>query len=168
MKHPELSKLALVKAFILDVDGVLTDGTVCVTESGDEMRTMNIKDGYALSYASKQGYPIIVISGGRSEGVRIRLNRLGISEVHLKIQDKLPVLEESLKKHGLTLADCAYMGDDLPDLTAMKACLLSACPADAVWEVRDAAGFISQFKGGEGCVRELIEQCLKIQGKWAV
>ncbi len=166
MKHPQLSKLASVKAFILDVDGVLTNGTVRVTETGEEMRSMSIKDGYAIQYACKIGYPIIVVSGGQSEGVKHRLLRLGVSEVHLKVQDKMPVLEAALSRQGLSLKDCAYMGDDIPDLLAMQKCHIAACPADAVWEVKEASTFISNYNGGEGCVRDLIEQCLRLQNKW--
>ena len=168
MKHPELDALQNIKVIAMDVDGVLTDGTVHVTEEGQELRRMNMRDGYAIVKALKEGIQFIVISGGRSEGVRHRLERLGIERVHLGVSEKLPLLENQLEDMGLHLEDCLYIGDDIPDLECLKASRLAACPDDAAWEVVEASHFQTAAGGGQGCVRELVEQCLRAQGKWGL
>ena len=155
-----------VKAFVFDVDGVLTDATVQVTEAGDMLRTMSIRDGYALQLAVKKGYKVWVISGGKSEGVRIRLNRLGITEVHLDVRNKTSVLNKLVKDSDGNFANLLYMGDDIPDHAVMQLCGLPCCPADAVAEVKQVSKYISPLAGGKGCVREVIEKVLKLNGDW--
>lgn len=166
MDHPHLKKLENINTFIFDVDGVLTDGSLLVTEQGELLRKMNIKDGLGLKLAKDKGFNVVIISGGSSEGVKIRLNKLGVTEVHLNVKDKLSVFHTILDKLHISASDCIYMGDDLPDLEVMSKCGLKACPADAVWEVMEEADIICKTKGGEGCARELIEMVLKAQAKW--
>lgn len=155
-----------INTFVLDVDGVLTDGSILVTNQGEEYRVMHTKDGYALQHAVKCGYRIIVISGGKSAGVLLRLQRLGITEVHLGIHDKKTLLSSLMERFGLQPNEMIYMGDDLPDLPAMPLAGIIACPSDAVPEVKAIAHYHSPFAGGTGCVRDLIEQVLRLQGKW--
>ncbi len=166
MQHPILSKLTSINTFILDVDGVLTNGSVHITETGNLLRSMNIKDGFALQYAIKQGFNIIVITGGKSEGVKLRLEKLGITDVHLGVSDKLACLQEILTAKNVSLDECIYMGDDLPDLEVMKMCGIKSCPSDAVWQIKEIADIVCKAKGGDACVRELIEMVLSTQSKW--
>ena len=161
-----LEKLKFIKAFILDVDGVLTDGLVHVTETGEQLRRFNIKDGYALQLAVKRGYKIAVITGASSEGVLLRLKALGISDIFMKVDSKVAVYEEYIQKQGLASAEVLYMGDDIPDLPVMKLAGLPVCPADAVEEIKAVSLYISPKNGGQGCVRDIIEKVLKIQNKW--
>lgn len=161
-------KFRLIKAIVLDVDGVLTDGSIVVTTTGDENRIMNTKDGFALHHASKIGFPIWVISGGKSPGVGIRLSRLGLKEIHLGAEDKLSILNQLMEKYGLNIDEILYMGDDLPDLACMNSVGLSACPQDAVSEIKAIASYIVPLDGGKGCVRQLIQEVLQMQGKWFV
>ena len=157
--------LSGVKAFVFDVDGVMTDGMLVVLQ--DELhRMMNIRDGYALHAASTAGYPICIISGGKSESVRTRLNNLGITEVHLGVKDKTVVLNQFLTAHGLSSAEILYMGDDLPDLDVMRLVGVRCCPADAAPEIRAISLYISPIAGGRGCVRDVIEQVMRLHGNW--
>jgi len=155
-----------ISAFILDVDGVLTDGMVTTLADGDQVRRMNIKDGYALQHAVKKGYHISIISGGKSESVRIRLNTLGITEVNLGCKNKIEVFEKLQKEYNLSADQILYMGDDIPDYKVMKKVGFAACPSDAAEEIKGISDYISPKKGGEGCVRDVVEQVLKLQGKW--
>ena len=161
-----LSKLNDIKAFVLDIDGVLTDATIHVTESGEQLRRFNVRDGYAMQLAVKKGYLICVISGGKSQSVILRLNGLGITDVHLGITNKLEVLTSFMNEHQLTSGNIIYMGDDIPDIPVMRASGVSTCPSDAVEEVKAVSDYISPKKGGEGCVRDIIEKVLKIQDNW--
>lgn len=161
-----LTKLHAVRAFVFDVDGVLTDGTVHVTESGEQLRKFNIKDGYALQLAVKRGYPIAIVSGARSEGVRLRLQGLGIQDIHLAIEDKMTTFQAFLNKNGLSADEVVYMGDDIPDLPVMSGVGLPVCPADAVEEIKAISQYISPKDGGFGCVRDIIEKVLKVQNRW--
>jgi 3-deoxy-D-manno-octulosonate 8-phosphate phosphatase (KDO 8-P phosphatase) len=161
-----LAKLTSIKAFILDIDGVLTDATIHVTESGEQLRRFNVRDGYAMQLAVKKGYLICVISGGKSESVSLRLRGLGITDVHLGITRKLEVYNNFLDEHKLRPENVLYMGDDIPDIPVMKIAGVRACPTDAVEEVKELSDFISPKKGGEGCVRDVIEKVLKIQDNW--
>jgi 3-deoxy-D-manno-octulosonate 8-phosphate phosphatase (KDO 8-P phosphatase) len=163
-----LEKLHSVKAFIFDVDGVLTDGTIHVTEIGEQLRSFNIKDGFALQLAVKQGYPVAAISGARSKGVLSRLNGLGIQSVYIGIEDKLQVFEQFIVENDLSPADILYMGDDIPDLPLMKKIGVPTCPADAVEEIKVISDYISPKNGGCGCVRDVIEKVLKIQNRWVI
>ena len=163
--HPSLD-LHQVKAFIFDVDGVLTDGTLLALESGEQVRSFNIKDGFAMRHAIRQGYKIAIISGRQEEGVRKRLLSLDVADIYLGVNDKVLVFEEYLAKYNLRPEQIAYMGDDVPDLAVMQRCGVAACPEDAVPDVIWVANYISSKPGGRGAVRELIEAVLKLQAKW--
>lgn len=159
--------LASMKTLIFDVDGVLTDGTVTVTSNGELLRTMNIKDGYALKTAVDNGIKICIISGGSNEGVRWRLKGLGITDIYLGAHDKIEQLNEYLENHNIPLNQALYMGDDIPDLPVMKLVGLPCCPQDAVPEIKAVSKYISHKDGGKGAVRDIIEQVLKAQDKWS-
>lgn len=155
-----------ITTFIFDVDGVLTDGTVTITTSGEMLRKMNIKDGYALKTAVDNGFNVCVISGGSNEGVRIRLRGLGITDIYLGAHNKIEQLEEYLDIYNINPENVLYMGDDIPDVPVMKLVGLPCCPQDAVPEIKELSRYISHKKGGKGAVRDVIEQVLKVQNKW--
>ncbi len=155
-----------ITTFIFDVDGVLTDGTVLINTDGELLRTMNIKDGYALKTATMQGFNVCIISGGKNEGVRKRLAGLGIKDIYLGAHQKVQQLNEYLNIRNVKLENVLYMGDDIPDLPVMQMIGLPTCPQDAVAEVKEVSKYVSFKKGGKGCVRDVIEQVLKVQGKW--
>ncbi|HTI12104.1 MAG TPA: HAD-IIIA family hydrolase [Puia sp.] len=161
-----LEKFKSIRTFVFDVDGVMTDGSVQVFDTGEQLRTMNTKDGYCLQLAVKKGYRILVISGGSSEGVSLRLKKLGIHDVFLSVENKLEKLQEYAREHGLEEKDMLYMGDDIPDYPVMKQVGLACAPADAAPEIRHIAAYISSFPGGHGCVRDVIEKVLKLNGHW--
>ncbi|CAM3788193.1 HAD-IIIA family hydrolase [Sphingobacterium prati] len=163
-----LTEFKTIKGFVLDVDGVLTDGTVQVNEAGEQLRTFNIKDGYAMQLAIKKGYLIFVITGGASLGVERRLQGLGIKEIHSRVVDKLSKLTALAKDYNLGLNQLMYIGDDIPDFSCMRAVGLAVSPADAVEEIKKISHYVSGFDGGKGVVRELIEKVLKVQGNWYV
>ena len=158
--------LSKITTFIFDYDGVMTDGTVYMDSNGDPLRTSNVKDGYALQLASKLGYHVAVISGAIVTNITKRLNSLGVKDVFTGAADKVEVLVEYMQQCQLSPEQIAFMGDDIPDLTVMQKVGVPACPADAAEEVKAISRFISDRKGGCGCVRDLIEQTLKVQGKW--
>lgn len=162
----QLEKFAEIETFIFDVDGVFTDSTLLVLESGRLLRQMNTRDGYAVKVALAANYRIAVITGGTSEGVNIRLANLGIPHVFSGVQNKLAVYEKYILDHSLDEEKILYMGDDLPDYEVMRRVGFATCPADAVPEIRQLATYISPLKGGQGCVRDVIERSLKIAGKW--
>lgn len=155
-----------IQCFVFDVDGVLTNGTLLVMPGGLMARSMNIKDGYAIQLAIKKGYKIWVISGGNSEEVKERLNRLGVKEVYMKVSDKAVLLKELSILNKIELANILYMGDDMPDYEAMKLVGIAACPADAVNEIKSISQYKAIAKGGEGCAREVIEKTLKQNDHW--
>lgn len=155
-----------INTFIFDVDGVLTDGTIQISTEGELFRSMNIKDGYALKTAVKEGFTVCIISGGKNEGVRKRLRDLGITDIYLGVQDKVEVLDEFIDIYNLNKDNVLYMGDDIPDLHVMKLIGMPCCPQDAAPEVKEISRYVSHKKGGKGCVRDVIEQVLKVQGKW--
>ncbi len=154
------------------MDGVLTDGSLLITESISRtgeyewLRKMHVRDGYALQLAARLGYPIIVISGSNSVPVKDRLNRLGIRHVFFNIKNKIEYLDDFFKENDLSFETALYMGDDIPDLEVMKHCFVAACPLDASDEIKRIADYISPYKGGEGCVRDIISKVMKLQGKW--
>jgi 3-deoxy-D-manno-octulosonate 8-phosphate phosphatase (KDO 8-P phosphatase) len=158
--------LAKVKAFAFDVDGVFSTSKVLLHPSGEMMRTMNIKDGYALFYTLRKGYPVGIISGGYSESVRLRFSRLGMTDIYLKSTNKLENIKDFISKYDLLPENILYMGDDLPDYEVMKMVGFPTCPSDAVEEIKEISAYISDKAGGEGCVRDVIEQVLRLQGKW--
>lgn len=157
-----------ISTFIFDVDGVLTDGTIHVNTEGEMFRIMNIKDGYGLKTAVEQGFNICIISGGTNEGVRVRLQNLGIKDIILGAKNKTEILEDYLVKNNLKRENVLYMGDDLPDYHIMQEVGLPTCPQDAVPEIKAISKYVSHKKGGKGCVRDVIEQVLKVQGKWMI
>ena len=155
-----------INAFIFDVDGVLTDGSVYVHDTGELVRKMNIKDGYALKSAVDAGFKVCIISGGSNEGVRSRLKGLGITDIYLGAHNKIEPYQELLEKYNLNPENILYMGDDIPDYPVMKMVGLPCCPRDAAPEIQQVSKYVSQKDGGKGCVRDVIEQILKVQGKW--
>lgn len=155
-----------ITTFIFDYDGVFTNGTVLLTESGDQLRTANVKDGYALQLAVKKGYRIAIISGGKSEAMRKRLSGLNITDIFIGVEHKIHVYHDYLEKNNIQNNEVLFMGDDIPDFQIMKVAGVATCPSDAAEEIKALAHYISHFKGGEGCVRDIIEQVMKIQGKW--
>ncbi len=158
--------LAKVKAFVFDVDGVFATSKVILHPSGDLMRTMNIKDGYAVFYTIKKDYIIGIISGGTSESVRTRFQKLGVTDIYLGSHNKVTDFRDFLYKHDLKPENILYMGDDLPDYEVMQMVGVPTCPSDAVEEIKSISSYISDKAGGEGCVRDVIEQVLRLQGKW--
>ncbi len=160
-------KLKEITTFIFDFDGVLSDGKIYVLSDGEQIRSTNVKDGYAMQYALKKGFRIAIISGGVSETIRLRYQRFAEMDIYIRVANKVPVFQEFIKKYNLKESEVLYMGDDLPDYKLMKLVGLSCCPADACEEIKQIAEYISYQKGGEGCVRDIIEQTLKAQGKWA-
>lgn len=157
-----------ISTFILDLDGVLTNSMVHVTSEGELLRTMSIRDGYAMKAAVEAGYRVCIISGGSNDGVRIRLNNLKITDVHLAVSDKVKVFNEYLEKYQITADEILYMGDDLPDYHVMQLAGLAACPQDAVAEIKAISDYVSHKNGGGGAVRDVIEQVMKVHGKWMV
>ncbi len=155
-----------INTFIFDVDGVLTNGMVTVFPNGELVRHMNTKDGYALKTAVDSGYKVCIISGGRNEGVRDRLATLGITDIYLGAHDKIVQFNELVDKYNLVADNVLYMGDDIPDLPVMQRIGMPCCPSDAVREIQQVSKYISDKKGGEGCVRDVIEQVMRVQGKW--
>ncbi len=160
------SKLKQIDTFIFDIDGVITDGKVYTLPDNQLARTIYTKDGLALKYAAAKGYRIAVISGGNAEGIRDRLQYLNIKDVFLKSDDKLPVLLQYMKENNLSPEQIAYMGDDIFDIPVLDYVGLSAAPANAAREVLERVDFVTPQNGGEGCVRELIEQVLRVRGDW--
>lgn len=163
-----LDKLNNIQNFFFDIDGVFTDGTVLIQEDGSLLRTMNIKDGFALKHAVTQGYNIYIITGGKSLGVFYRLASLGVKKenIFLDCHDKLAVLKQIVEERSLDLSKTVYMGDDIPDYGPMCYVNLPCCPADAIPEIRSVAQYVSPFNGGHGCARDILEKVMKVQGKW--
>jgi len=161
-----LDKLKDITTFIFDVDGVLTDGTIFVSEEGVQSRAFNIKDGYALQLAVKCGYNVCTISGSRSKSAVYRLNSLGVTDVYMGIHTKVEKVKFYFEEKHLSPEKVVYMGDDITDFEAMKVTGLPVCPADAVEEIKAISKYISPCNGGRGCARDIIEKVLKVQGKW--
>ncbi|KHD90172.1 3-deoxy-D-manno-octulosonate 8-phosphate phosphatase (KDO 8-P phosphatase) [Hydrobacter penzbergensis] len=161
-----LERFKPITAFVFDVDGVLTDGSLLVLPGGVMARRMNIKDGYALQLAVKKGYKVAVISGGNSDEVNERLNKLGVEHVWMKVENKVEVLKAFMHNHNINSTQLLYMGDDIPDIKAMDLAGLPCCPADAAQEIRKKSLYVSRLKGGEGCVRDVIEKVMRLRGDW--
>ena len=162
------NKFKNITTIILDVDGVLTDNTVLITESGELLRKMTVRDGQAIKIAMEKGLHFAIITKGASRGVRDRLSALGIEDIYDRLSEKSEAFEEMARKYNWTKDEILYMGDDIPDLVLKDKVSIFACPNDAIHEVLEVADYISPFKGGSGCVREVIERTLKIQRKWTV
>lgn len=159
-------ELQRIKGFVFDVDGVLSKDTSPINEDGDPVRTANVKDGFAIRSAVKMGYPIAIITGGYIERVKLRYTKLGVEHYYDKARNKVECLNDFLAKTGLHADDILFMGDDLVDYNIMHAVGLPTCPKDAVHEIKEISKYISDKCGGEGCVRDVIEQTLKAQNKW--
>lgn len=161
-----LELFKFIQWFVFDIDGVLTDGSLLIMPNGIMTRRMNIKDGYALQLAIKKGYRMSIISGGSSVEVKDRLQKLGIIDVHLKVQDKKKLLQELIATYQIEPKQILYMGDDMPDFEVMGIVGLPCCPADAAREVQDISTYISPHSGGYGCVRDVVEKVLRLHNKW--
>ncbi len=158
--------LKKVRAFAFDVDGVFASSLVLLNADGEMLRTMNIKDGYVIQYAIKKGFPIAIISGGGSNAIIERFKNLGVKDIYVKILDKEQALLDFAANNSLDLAAILYMGDDIPDLGPIATVGFPTCPADAVPEIKELCCYISDKEGGKGCVRDVVEQVLKVQGLW--
>jgi 3-deoxy-D-manno-octulosonate 8-phosphate phosphatase (KDO 8-P phosphatase) len=158
--------LTKVNTFIFDYDGVMTNGSIVLLHDGEPLRSANVKDGYVLQLAVKLGYNVVIISGGISRSVENRFESLKIKDVFLGVKDKLSVLNRYLAEKNISPETVVYMGDDIPDFHVMQKVGVPVCPADASEEIKNISVYISDKNGGEGCVRDIIEQVLKVQGKW--
>jgi len=159
-------QLKNTRTFIFDIDGVLTPGTVLVTEEGHMLRSVNIKDGYALQHAVKQGYNIGIISGGNSSGMLSRFRGLGIEQIYLGQKNKMAAFEEVCRVFDVTPEDVAYMGDDMPDFPVLQQAGIACCPADAASDIKEICNYISPVNGGQGCARNLLETAMKLHNTW--
>jgi len=153
---------------VFDVDGVLTDSSLIIMPDGELVRTMNMRDSIAMRLAVKNGFQLCIITGGNSQAVKQRLNRLGISDIYLKTENKLEAMKEFVALYDLQLSEVLYMGDDLVDYEVMSKVGVPVCPEDAVNEIKSISVYISPIKGGKGCVRDVIEQVMKMNGKWVI
>ncbi len=161
-----LSTFKQIDTFIFDVDGVMTDGKMLVTDSGDFLRSFNAKDGYAIRRAVEEGYNVVMITGGKGGSIENRLKYMGVKQFYTNIADKLPVFKRFLKEHNINADTVLFMGDDLNDYEVMQNAGLPCCPSDAANEIINLSHYISPMKGGEGCVRDVIEKVMKLQDKW--
>lgn len=159
-------KLKDIDTLIFDVDGVFTDNTLYLLEGQQPMRKMNVKDGYALQLAVKSGYRVAIITGGRSEAVRERFEGLGLKDIFLGSQNKIKVFNEYIESNGIKKENILYMGDDIPDYPVMKEVGLACCPQDATDAVKEVSHYVSYRNGGEGCVRDILEQLMRLNGQW--
>lgn len=155
-----------ISTFVFDVDGVFTGNTVYLMPGGEQMRTANVRDGYAVQLAVKKGYRIAIITGGNSEEVRRRFEGLGVTDIYLRSSNKVKVFNDYITQHEIDPRTVCYMGDDIPDWQVMHLVGLPACPADAAPEIKSFCSYISPRNGGDGCVRDILEQTMKVQGKW--
>jgi 3-deoxy-D-manno-octulosonate 8-phosphate phosphatase (KDO 8-P phosphatase) len=160
--------LPKIKTFIFDVDGVLTDGKILINSDDELLRSFDTKDGYAMKCALVKGFKIAIITGGRNEAVRERFKELGVIDIYLGAHHKLDAYQDLMDNYDLNPEEILYIGDDIPDILVMEKVGLGCCPADAASDVKAMADYVSHKKGGEGCVRELIEQVLRVQGKWSL
>jgi 3-deoxy-D-manno-octulosonate 8-phosphate phosphatase (KDO 8-P phosphatase) len=161
-----LERFKPITTFIFDVDGVLTNGTLLVLNDGQLARQMNIRDGYALQLAIKKGYRVVIISGGTSDAVKERLEKLGVTDVFMKVENKKEKLLEYCTANNLKWEEVLFMGDDIPDYSPMQMVGLACCPADAATEIKQICQYISPIVGGNGCARDVIEKVLKLNGHW--
>jgi len=159
--------IARTEAFIFEGGGVRADGALPPPPDGDFIRRYNAKDGYALGYAVKMGYKVCIITGGRGKTLENRLRMLGINRYYTDCMDKITAMREYFADEGIDPAHAIYMGDDIPDLECMREVGIPVCPADAAAEVIEASRYVSEFRGGEGAVRDIVEQVLRARGDWA-
>ncbi|QUB48207.1 HAD-IIIA family hydrolase [Prevotella sp. oral taxon 475] len=158
--------LQKIRAIVLDVDGVLSAQTITLASDGEPLRTVNIKDGYAIQLACKQELRIGIITGGDTQAVRLRYERLGVKDLYMKTAVKLTAYEDFIEKYGLRDEEVMYMGDDVPDFEVMTRCGCPCCPADACADIKNVSLYVSHYPGGQGCVRDIIEQTMRAQNKW--
>lgn len=158
--------LTKIKALVFDVDGVLSTETISMAIDGTPLRSVNIKDGYALQLAVKMGLHVAIITGGNTEAIRARYEGLGIKDVYMGCSVKVKTYNDFLKKYDISNEEVLYMGDDIPDYELMRLCGCPCCPADAAPEIRDISIYISHRNGGCGCGRDVVEQVLKAKGLW--
>ncbi|MEL7121356.1 MAG: HAD hydrolase family protein [Bacteroidota bacterium] len=163
----QLEKFKEINTFIFDVDGVLTDSSVLILEDGKLLRKMSVKDGYAIKKAINKGYHFCIITGGKSEGVKLRLQGLGVTDIYLGQHEKLDAFESFIYAYDIDPSKAIYMGDDIPDIAVMEKVGLPCCPSNAVAEVLAVSEYVSPFQGGEGCARDVIEKVLKLRGDWS-
>jgi 3-deoxy-D-manno-octulosonate 8-phosphate phosphatase (KDO 8-P phosphatase) len=163
-----LQQFKPITTFVFGIEGVLTDGKPLVLENGEMLRQINIKDGYALELALKKGYRVILISAGNPGGVRIRLNESGIQNIFLGVKNKKEKLEELISQFEISWRDVLLMGQDLPDYSSLKKAGMPCSPADAAVEIKQISKYVSPFRGGGGCVRDVIEKVLKLNGYWDI
>lgn len=161
-----LELFAPIRTLVFDIDGVLTNSQLLATEEGHLLRSVNIKDGYAIQLAVKKGYNLWIISGGTSAAMQTRFQNLGMKEAHIRIKDKKALLHELVEKYDTPLEEILYMGDDIPDYAVMKMVGLPVCPADACPEIKEVSKYISPVQGGMGCVRDVLEKVLRLNGDW--
>lgn len=159
-------KLNSIRCFAFDMDGVLTNGQLHITDDGKLLRSMSIKDGFAMQHALKKGYEIIVISGSSSDGSSVRLHKLGVDNVFFRAENKFEILASFLLRKNIKWDEVLCMGDDVPDREILKSSGIATCPADAMDEIKEVCIYVSQKKGGLGCVRDVIEQVMRLQNKW--
>lgn len=155
-----------IKAIIFDVDGVLSAETITLSANGEPLRTVNIKDGYAIQLAQKMGVRIAILTGGNTNSVRLRYERLGVEDIYMQCAVKINTYNEFLAKYGLYDEEVIFVGDDIPDYQVMQRCGCPCCPVDACAEIKQISRYISSYKGGYGCGRDVVEQVLRTQGKW--
>lgn len=155
-----------ITTFVFDVDGVLTENAIQINEQGIRLKTTYHKDSYAIKTAIENGYTICFISGGKNEGIKQKLRSLGVTDIHFGTLDKVEQLKEFFEIYNIAADNVLYMGDDIPDSYGMKLVGLPCCPQDAAAEIKEISKYISHKSGGKGCVRDVIEQVLKVQGNW--
>lgn len=158
--------LKKIKAIVFDVDGVLSAETITMAATGEPLRTVNIKDGYAIQLAQKMGLRIAILTGGNTSAIRTRYENLGVQDIYMKCSVKITTFEEFLEKYQLCADEVIYVGDDIPDYEVMKRCGCPCCPADACSDIKAISLYVSDRKGGYGCGRDIVEQVLRAQGKW--
>ena len=158
--------LKKIKAIVFDVDGVLSAETITMAATGEPLRTVNIKDGYAIQLAQKMGLRIAILTGGNTSAIRTRYENLGVQDIYMKCSVKITTFEEFLEKYQLSADEVIYVGDDIPDYEVMKRCGCPCCPADACSDIKAISLYVSNRKGGYGCGRDIVEQVLRAQGKW--
>lgn len=166
MSNHYLKLLPKITTLIFDVDGVLTDGMVTLLPNGEQLRSLNSKDGFALQLAIKKGFRVCIITGGNSENVKSRLSKMGITDIYLRVLHKIGTYEDIKVMYDLEDEEIMYMGDDLPDFEIMQQVGIPACPNNAAREIKDISKYISDQNGGKGCVRDIIEKVLRAQNKW--
>jgi 3-deoxy-D-manno-octulosonate 8-phosphate phosphatase (KDO 8-P phosphatase) len=156
-----------ITTFMFDYDGVMTDGKIWIVNGQyDQIRNANVKDGYGLHQAVMNNYRVVILTGGKGDGIKARMNNIGVTEIFQAVVNKKDTFLQFCEENNIKSEEILYMGDDIPDLEVMTMVGIATCPADAVPEIKQISHYISPFSGGEGAVRDVIEQVMKVQGKW--